>query len=110
MEDGGRRGLWLVLAAGGGLAGLAGFALLPLVSFPPATGHAYAATLLALSLYAALHAGLALVGSLFVAARCRAGFVSLRRPNELLILRQWSRFAVAAQLVILLAIALPAWT
>jgi cytochrome c oxidase subunit I+III len=104
-----RRTGWLLVAALGGLAATGGFALIPLLLAPPATGHAYAACVFVLALFAALHAALAAIGSLFVAARCRAGFVSPMRAGDLTILRLWCRFAAAAGIVVLGAIYLAAW-
>jgi cytochrome c oxidase subunit I+III len=99
----------LILAAVGGAAAAMGFALIPLWLGPPPGSHAYAACVLALALFAALHAGLAAIGSLFVAAQCRAGFVSPARAGTLMILRLWCRFVVGTGVSVLLAIYLAPW-
>lgn len=99
----------LIVSAIGGAAAAAGFALIPLWLAPPADSHAYAACVLALSLFAALHAGLAATGALFVAAQCRAGFVSRTRAGALTILRLWCRFVGAAGVIVLIAVYLPPW-
>lgn len=94
----------LLIACVGGVAAAAGFALIPIILAPPLTGHAYAACVLALALFGGIHAGLSAIGSGFAAVRCRAGFVSRVRENDLLILRLWCRFASGAGLVVLLAV------
>jgi hypothetical protein len=104
-----RRSAAVTVAAIGSALAAGGFVTIPLQLDQPFAGHAYAACILALSTYGALHAGLATIGSLFVAARCRAGYLSARRPNEVLILRLWCSFTVVAGLVTLAAILLPAW-
>ncbi|MCX9148003.1 cytochrome c oxidase subunit I [Erythrobacter sp. WG] len=105
-----QRGLWLSVAALGGAMAAIGFGAVVAMLVPQATGHAYTACLIAMALYAALHAALATLGSLLLIARGRAGFISPVKPNEPLILRQWCRFAAGAGLAILLAIFLPAWS
>lgn len=94
----------LLIACLGGVAAAAGFGLIPIILAPPLTGHAYAACVLALALFGGIHAGLAAIGSGFAAARCRAGFVSRVRENDLLILRLWCRFASGAGPIVLLAV------
>ena len=105
-----QRGLWPLVAALGGAMAAIGFGAVVAMLAPQATGHAYSACLIAMALYAALHAALAALGSLLLIARGRAGFISPAKPNEPLILRQWCRFAAGASLAILLAICLPAWS
>jgi cytochrome c oxidase subunit I+III len=102
--------LWLLLIAGaGGVAAASGFALIALMLAPPASGHAYAACVLVLAMFGGLHAGLSAIGGGLVAARCRAGFVSRIRANDLLILRLWCRFTAGAGAIVLLAIYLVPW-
>ncbi|ASJ90440.1 cytochrome c oxidase subunit I [Porphyrobacter sp. CACIAM 03H1] len=99
----------LIVTACGGAAATAGFALIALWLAPPPGSHAYAACVLALSLFAALHAALVAIGALFVAAQGRAGFISRERASGLTILRLWCRFAGAAGAIVLIAIYLPPW-
>lgn len=100
-----RRRRWsLLLASAGGVLATIGFALIPAVLAPPATSHAYAACVLAMALFGGLHTGLAAIGSGFVAARCRAGFVSAIRAGDLTILRQWCRFSAGAGGIVLGAV------
>lgn len=99
----------LIVVAIGGAVAASGFALIPLWLSPPAGSHAYAACVLALSLFAALHAGLAAVGAMLVAAQCRADFVSASKAGALRILRLWCRFVGAAGTVVLIATYLPPW-
>lgn len=101
------RGIAAIAAAAGGVLSAGGFALIPLTLGPPPTSHAYAACLVALSVYAALHAALAAIGALFVAARCRAGYVSALRANEPLILRLWCGYVALAGVTVLVAVFLP---
>ena len=83
--------------------------MIPLLLAPPATGHAYAACVLALALFGILHTGLAAIGSGFVCVRCRAGFISRIRANDLLILRLWCRFTAGGGTIVMLAIYLMPW-
>lgn len=94
----------LLLTGAGGIVATAGFVMIPVLLAPPASSHAYAACVLALALFGILHTGLAAIGSGFVAARCRAGFVSRIRANDLLILRLWCRFTAGGGAIVLLAI------
>ncbi len=87
------RQFWLLVAAGGGMLAAAGFVVVPTFLAPPPTEHAYAASVLMLSAYGALHAGLATVGALFVLVRCRSGFVS---PLRNLAARNLSMFCTYA--------------
>ena len=77
------RRLWLLLAAAGAIVASGGFVAVPALLAPAASEHAYAASVLMLSSYGALHAGLSAVGALFVLARCASGFVSPLRSLEL---------------------------
>ncbi|MEQ5786845.1 cytochrome c oxidase subunit I [Erythrobacter sp. NFXS35] len=103
------RGWWLAIAGAGGAASAIGFGLILSLLTAPATSHAYAACVVALSLFGGLHAGLAAIGSGFVAARCRAGFVSRARAGDLLILRLFCQFSAGAGLIVLVAVYLAAW-
>ena len=100
-------GIAALAAAAGGVLAAGGFALIPLTLGPPPTGHAYAACLAALAFYGAFHAALGAIGAVFVAARCRTGFVSVLRANEPLILRLWCGYAALAGATVLGAMFLP---
>ncbi len=94
----------LGIAGAGGIAAALGFALIPLLLAPPAASHAYAACVFMLALFGGLHVGLAALGSAILAARCRAGFVSRVRANDLMVLRLWCRFAAGSGAILLSAI------
>jgi cytochrome c oxidase subunit I+III len=77
------RKLWLLVMAVAASAAVASFAAVPAFLAPPATQHAYSASVLMLSVYGALHAGLVAVGALFVLVRCSRGFVSPMRSLDI---------------------------
>lgn len=88
------------------LAGLAGLALglgTMVAEAPPATGHAYGATLLVMGAYGLFHVAVAVLVLAFLVARHRAGYLSPRRRAELAIAPLWAGYAGAATLLILLA-------
>jgi cytochrome c oxidase subunit I+III len=82
-SDGRESASWLAAGALAGFAAAAGFLVVPLLLAPPPTEHAYAAALAALAGFGALHAFLAGIGSAFGWARLRFGYVSPRRPLDL---------------------------
>ncbi|WP_126171988.1 cytochrome c oxidase subunit I [Altericroceibacterium xinjiangense] len=95
------RSSWLLLAAASGVAATFGLLAVPIWLAPPPTEHAYSAAVLMLSAYGAFHTGLSTVGSLFVLARCRRGFVS---PLRSLDVRNaslfWSYSAVSGAIIV----------
>ena len=80
--DAARSAYWLVASASANALACMAFAATLVFLAPPAASHAYAACVWALALYAILHNGLAAIGSAFVLARCRVGFVSARRSLD----------------------------
>ncbi len=75
---------------------------------PPASGHAQSALAAALLWYAIVHAGVALLMSLFLCVRWRMGFVSARRCLEPRVVWAFSHYALGSALLCLLLAALPA--
>jgi len=98
------RQLSLIVAATGHLVAMAGFVAVPVLLAPPATEHAYAASVVMLSAYGALHTGLSGVGALFVLSRCRSGFVSPRRNVDIRNLAAFSTYAGVTGAVVVGAI------
>jgi cytochrome c oxidase subunit I+III len=76
-------GQLLLVAAAGGLLSAA----------PDPAGHAYGATVAVIAGYALVHAGLALLLTVYCLARLRAGFVSAARRTELRVARLWTDYA-----------------
>jgi cytochrome c oxidase subunit I+III len=72
----------LIVAGAAGAAATIGFAIIPLLLSPPATEHAYSASVLMLCMYGALHSALAAIGACFVLARHQHGFVSRMRTVD----------------------------
>ena len=70
---------------------------------PDPTVHAYDATLWLLAGYAALHAGLALLMTLYLAARAARGYASPARIGEARIVQLWSDYAALTGVVALAA-------
>nr|WP_243446197.1 cytochrome c oxidase subunit I [Polymorphobacter fuscus] len=101
-----RLALATMMAAQG--AALALLVLEIATGMPAPTGHAYAATIMVLMLYAAVHLALALLLAAFAFARVGAGYVSDRRTAEVRIAAMWQDYAAVATLVVLLATKLPA--
>ncbi len=74
---------------------------------PDPTVHAYDATLWLLAGYVAVHAGLAALMAVYLAARVMAGYASPARIGEARIVQLWADYAVATGLVALAAAWLP---
>ena len=99
-----RSALWLVVStAANALACIAFAATLGFLA-PPPSSHAYVACVWALALYAILHSGLAAIGSAFVLARCRAGFVSAIRNLEPRNLAAFSGYSALVGAIVVTAI------
>ena len=92
---------WLWAAAASGLFGTVLFALLPGLTLPPATSHAYAATATVLFLYISVHAAIGTSIAAFVALRCMRGFVSPARMLEPLVCRMWWTYTGVSGLIVL---------
>jgi cytochrome c oxidase subunit I+III len=90
-----------------GAAGLAVALILLLLAAPPATEHAYGATLLVLGSYGIFHAAVVILMLAFLLARDKAGYVSPRRRAELAIAPIWTGYLSATAVVIFLAAYLP---
>jgi cytochrome c oxidase subunit I+III len=80
---------------------------LTLMTLPPPTSHAYAATGSMLAWYALVHAGIALVMLAYVGARIRAGYASAVRSLELRVAVQWTFYAAAAGALTLALLQVP---
>ncbi len=104
---GGRAPVAGLLAALAGLSLSAAALIVMLFAAPPATAHAYGATLAVLGGYGLFHVAVAALMAAFLLARWRAGHVSARRQAELAVLPLWSGYAAAATGLILLAAYLP---
>ena len=74
---------------------------------PDPSAHAYDAILWVMAGYGAVHAGLAALMAVNLAARLRAGYVDAGRPGEVRIVRLWSDYAAAAGVLVMGAVALP---
>ncbi|MCY0096993.1 hypothetical protein [Hoeflea ulvae] len=96
----------LLAAVAGALGLVAAFSMM-LWSAPPATGHAYNATILVLGCYGLAHAALASLMLIFVLARHRAGYMSQRRRGELSIVRVWIMYLFAVTGLVVPAVYLP---
>lgn len=95
----------LLLTAAGTVALLLAAVAVMRASDP--TAHAHDATLWALAGYVILHAGVAGLMTLHVAARTAAGFVTAERIGEARILRLWTDYAAVTALLALGAAWLP---
>ena len=93
--------------AAAGLAALLVTLAATLARVPDPAGHAYGATLLVLVLYAAAHVLIALLMTVFAAARVLRGYASARRRAELPVVRLWADYGAAVTLITLAAIHAP---
>jgi cytochrome c oxidase subunit I+III len=89
-----------------GLAALAVAATTVLLGTVP-TAHAYDATLWVLGGYVILHVAVAGVMTLYLACRCRAGYVTTGRIGEARIVRLWNEYTLATAAVALALAWLP---
>jgi len=80
-----------------------------LASLPPASTHAQSALTAMLLWYAAVHAGAALLMSLFLALRWKSGFVSSRRRLEPKVVWLFGHYSLGSALLCLILAALPGW-
>jgi len=90
-----------------GMAALAAACVLVLTRAPDPTAHAYDATLWVLIGYALFHLGLAMLMTLVLWARRRAGFVPATRGGERRIVALWTGYGAAVSVVALLVTCLP---
>ena len=88
-------------AAGMGVALVAVAAIAFGGTLPIVTDHAYAAVAAALLAYVAMHLALAALMLAYGTARIGTGYVSPRRSHELAIIGQWTHYATATTLLIL---------
>lgn len=98
----------LGIGAAAQLAALAALVFEIATAVPPPASHAYAATVMVLFTYAAVHVALALLLMVFARARVGAGFVSDRRTAELRVAAMWQDYAAVVTLVVLLVTKMPA--
>ena len=98
-----QREFWLIAAAAGHGAAVAGLVLL-MAAVPDPTRHAYLAATLVLLAYVALHAALGVVFAGHGIVRSRAGYVSAARSLDLRIGGQWHRYTAAIGLISLLLV------
>jgi len=105
--QGGQRDVWLLVSLAGGAAGMVGFAAQVLLLAPAPGGHAYAATVWVLCLYAAAHAGLGALIAAYGFFRARAGWVSAVRAVELRALVLWQGYVALTGIVVLLLVHAP---
>lgn len=99
--------------AGLGLHTLALGVLLPVLgsaiaALPPAAGHAQAAVATVLLWYATVHVAAALIMSLFLMLRWRAGFVSGTRRLEPAVVWLFGRYSLGSALLCIALAAAPA--
>lgn len=97
--------------AASGLPLLALTALLVLVAWllaglPPGSTHAQSAVVAALLWYGAIHLGVAVLMSLFLVLRRRAGFVSQRRNLEVRVVRLFCHYSFGSAVLCVLSAAL----
>ncbi|WP_439533997.1 cytochrome c oxidase subunit I [Polymorphobacter sp.] len=99
---------WLAFAMAGQAVAVALLAVEMATAIPSPTSHAYAATVMVLFVYAALHCTLALVIAAFARARIVAGFVDDARTAELRMAVMWQDFAAMVTVIVLLVTKVPA--
>jgi cytochrome c oxidase subunit I+III len=95
---------WLVGGLLAGLLGVAALLAIPIVAIEPPTTHAYHATIALMAIYAAFHAGVAVLLCAQAALRCIAGYVSPLRSLDLRVVRLWWGYTAGSGLLILLAL------
>jgi cytochrome c oxidase subunit I+III len=106
-NSGGTRNLWLAAATAAHAFGVVWLAVLA-AGLPDPTAHAYAASTLALLVYAGFHAALGCVFALYGWWRSKAGYVSASRSLDLRIGSLWHDYtAVTGVAALLLATGMP---
>ncbi|NAZ37018.1 cytochrome c oxidase subunit I [Rubellimicrobium sp. CFH 75288] len=106
LEQGGSAIGWLILAAlGAGAVGAAAISVM--VARPDFTAHAYDATLWVIAGYVLLHAALAVLMALFLAARGWLGFLGPRRRGPVRVGQIWADYLLVVAAIGLGAAWLP---
>lgn len=98
-----QRELWLMVAAAGHAAAVAGLVML-MAAMPDSTRHAYLAATLVLLAYVTLHAALGVVFAGYGIVRSHFGYVSAARSLDLRIGSQWHLYTAAVGLISLLLV------